>query len=75
MKNKNLWLSLLITIGVLFLLTWLIPSTSYGNGDELVWVQSIKQESGIFSIICQCYLYGLDKILYTSNNRCILWCY
>ena len=48
MKNKNLWLSLLITIGVLFLLTWLIPSTSYGNGDELV-LGTVNQ-TGIWDI-------------------------
>ncbi|HHT38522.1 MAG TPA: hypothetical protein GXZ95_03820 [Mollicutes bacterium] len=35
MKNKKLWLTLIITIGIVFLLTWVIPSTSYGNGSEL----------------------------------------
>jgi len=36
MKNKNLWLSLLIFIGVMFLLTWVIPSTSYNDSGALV---------------------------------------
>ena len=35
MKNKNLWLSLLIFTGVMFLLTWVIPSTSYDDAGAL----------------------------------------
>lgn len=35
MKNKNLWLSLLIFTGVACLLTWVIPSTNYSNSGEL----------------------------------------
>jgi uncharacterized ion transporter superfamily protein YfcC len=36
MKNKNLWLSLIIFIGVAFLLTWVIPSTSADESGKLV---------------------------------------
>lgn len=35
MKNKNLWLSFIISIGVIFLLTWVIPSTSYDDAGAL----------------------------------------
>lgn len=35
MKNKNLWLSLIIAFGVMFLLTWIIPSTSYDSEGAL----------------------------------------
>lgn len=36
MKNKNLWLSLIIAFGIVFLLTWVIPSTNYDNSGALV---------------------------------------
>lgn len=35
MKNKNLWLSLIIAIGVVFLMTWVIPSTTYDDAGAL----------------------------------------
>ena len=74
MKNKNLWLSLLITIGVLFLLTWLIPSTSYGNGDELV-LGTVNQ-TGIWDIF---YYLSMLPLWFGQNfiyiSMCILWCY
>lgn len=36
MKNKNLLLTVIIAIGVVFLLTWIIPSTTYNNSGALV---------------------------------------
>ena len=36
MKNKNLWLTVAIAIGVVFLLTWIIPATTYNNSGALV---------------------------------------
>jgi len=35
MKNKNLWLSLIITVAVVLLLTWIIPGTSYNDSGAL----------------------------------------
>lgn len=35
MKNKNLWLSLIITIAVALLLTWVVPGTSYNDSGAL----------------------------------------
>jgi|LSQX01.2.fsa_nt_gb uncharacterized ion transporter superfamily protein YfcC len=37
MKNKNLWLSLLIFIGVVFLATWVIPSANYSDSGILTY--------------------------------------
>jgi uncharacterized ion transporter superfamily protein YfcC len=36
MKNKNLWLSFIIFVGIIFLLTWVIPSTSPDQSGKLV---------------------------------------
>ncbi len=36
MKNKNLWLSLIIAFGIMLLITWVVPSTSYNNDGALV---------------------------------------
>jgi uncharacterized ion transporter superfamily protein YfcC len=36
MKNKNLWLSFIIFIGIAFLLTWIVPSTSADESGKLV---------------------------------------
>ncbi|MDD4644285.1 MAG: hypothetical protein PHW90_04590, partial [Bacilli bacterium] len=36
MKNKNLWLSFIIAVGVIFLLTWVVPSTNYNDAGVLV---------------------------------------
>lgn len=36
MKNKSLWLALAIFAGVVFLLTWIIPSTNYNDTGSLV---------------------------------------
>lgn len=35
MKNKNLWLSFIIAIAVILLLTWVIPATSYDDAGAL----------------------------------------
>jgi uncharacterized ion transporter superfamily protein YfcC len=35
MKNKNLWLSLLIATGIIFLITWVVPSTNYDDAGAL----------------------------------------
>ena len=35
MKNKNLWLSLLIFTAVMFLLSWIIPATDYNESGAL----------------------------------------
>jgi uncharacterized ion transporter superfamily protein YfcC len=35
MKNKNLWLSFLIFVGFIFLLSWLIPATNYDSAGAL----------------------------------------
>lgn len=35
MKNKNLWLSFIIAVGVIFLLTWVVPSTNYNDAGVL----------------------------------------
>src|ERR1035437_8231856 len=36
MKNKNLWLTVIIAVGVVFLLTWIIPATTYNDSGALV---------------------------------------
>lgn len=36
MKNKKLWLTLIIFIGIIFLLTWIIPSTNLNETGKLV---------------------------------------
>ena len=35
MKNKSLWLTLAITTGIVFLLTWVIPATSFSDAGVL----------------------------------------
>lgn len=36
MKNKNLWLTIIIAVGIAFLLTWILPSTNYDTNGKLV---------------------------------------
>lgn len=36
MKNKNLWLTFAIAVGIVFILTWVVPSTAFNDVGELV---------------------------------------
>ena len=56
MKNKNLWLSLIIAFGIIFLITWVVPSTSY-DSDGTLALGSINP-TGIWDIF-----YYLSMIL------------
>ncbi|MFA5409631.1 MAG: hypothetical protein WC343_12750 [Bacilli bacterium] len=65
MKNKNLWLTFLIFTGAIFLLTWVIPSTSYDDAGALA-LGTIKP-TGIWDVF-----YYLSMLLSWFGENFIL---